>query len=100
MKSLRDNLYNWLTIKAVADFRKEDEAAQQTADLFYEMLTVDFKLENIEVTKDDSFYIVTYVHEEEAQKATFPIELIEVMLEQMKEEPHKFKNYPSEDKNG
>lgn len=96
MKSLQDNLYNWLSIKVVADFRKEDQSAQETADLFYNLLVADFGLQKIEVFKDDSFYTVTYEQQGKLKKSTFPAELIEVMLDEMKAEPHKFKNYPSE----
>lgn len=94
MKSLQDALYNWLTIKVVSDERPEDSSAVETTELFEAMLIEDFKLKNIEVTKDEVMYYVQYEQDGETKKSRFPIELIEVMLMQIKAEPEKFKNYP------
>jgi hypothetical protein len=95
MKSLQDALYNWLTIQVVADARPDDQAAQETAAFFAEILQNDFHVTNIQVEKDETMYIVHYQREQEQKTTRFPIELIEVMLEQMKNEPEKYTNYPT-----
>lgn len=93
MKSVQDTLYNWLTIKVVCDARSDDTAARDTLNLFEEML-VDLHLSNIEVTKDDVMYYVSYQQGGETKKARFPQELIEVMLKQINQDPEKYENYP------
>ena len=95
MKSVQDTLYNWLTIKVVCDDRPDDTAAQDTLNLFEEML-VDLNLSNIEVTTDAVMYYVSYQQGEETKKTRFPRELIEVMLQQINQEPEKYENYPIE----
>lgn len=96
MSSLQDTLYNWLTIKVVADVRVDDTAAQDTVKLFYEILTEDHGLRDIDVKKDEQMYVVHYLIDGEQKKTRFPVELIDVMLEQMEAEPEKFINYPNE----
>jgi hypothetical protein len=95
MKSLQDALYNWLTIQVVADARPDDQAAQETAAFFAEILKNDFHVTNIQVKKDEAMYIVHYQREQEQKTSRFPVELIEIMLEQMKSEPEKYTNYPT-----
>ncbi|MBB5323828.1 hypothetical protein HNQ34_000920 [Anoxybacillus tepidamans] len=95
MKSLQDALYNWLTIQVVADARPEDRAAQETASFFRDILKNDFHLTNVEVKKDETMYIVHYEDEQQAKTARFPVELIEVMLEQINRDPEKYINYPT-----
>jgi hypothetical protein len=93
MKSVQDTLYNWLTIKVVCDSRSDDTAARDTLNLFEEMLA-DLHLSNIEVTKDDVMYYVSYQQGGETKKARFSQELIDVMLNQINQEPEKYENYP------
>jgi hypothetical protein len=95
MKSVQDTLYNWLTIKVVCDARPDDTAARDTLNLFEEMLT-ELNLTNIEVTTDVVMYYVSYQQGEEMKKTRFPRELIEVMLQQINQEPEKYENYPIE----
>ncbi|MEH7501669.1 hypothetical protein V7152_06415 [Neobacillus drentensis] len=95
MKSVQDTLYNWLTIKVVCDARPDDTAARDTLNLFEEMLA-DLNLSNIEVTTDVVMYYVSYQQGEETKKTRFPRELIEVMLQQINQEPEKYENYPIE----
>jgi hypothetical protein len=97
MKSLQDALYNWLTIKVVCDARPDDTAARDTKDLFEEILTSEHHLSNIVITKDDVMYYVTYQQSEETKKTRYPLELIEVMLNQISQEPEKYENYPIEE---
>jgi hypothetical protein len=95
MNSVQDTLYNWLTIKVVCDARPDDTAARDTLHLFEEMLA-DLNLSNIEVTTDVVMYYVSYQQGEETKKTRFPRELIEVMLQQITQEPDKYENYPIE----
>ncbi|XJZ28361.1 hypothetical protein ACF5W4_06095 [Bacillota bacterium Lsc_1132] len=97
MQSLQDALYNWLTIKIVSDARPDDNAAKDTKDLFEGMLFSDHGLSNIEVTKDDMMYYISYTQKNECKKSQFPVELIEVLLNQINLEPEKYVNYPVED---
>ncbi len=96
MKSLQDALYNWLTIKVVSDERPEDFPAVETTKLFEDILITEHGLKNIQVSKDDSMYIVNFEKNGEEKTSRFPIELIEVMLSQIKEELEKFQIYPKE----
>lgn len=94
MNSLQDALYNWLTIKIVIDERPDDTAAIDTEKMFYDILKDKHNLTNIEVTKDDIMYYVHFDHEGERKKQRFPRELIEVMLNQINQQPEKYQNYP------
>jgi hypothetical protein len=95
MKSLQDALYNWLTIKVVADARPDDEAAQETEVFFAEILKNDFQVTDIEVSKDEVMYLIKFQKGNEQKTARFPVELIDVMLEQINREPEKYINYPT-----
>jgi hypothetical protein len=97
MKSLQDVLYNWLTIKVVCDARPEDTAAQETLEHFDEILKSEYQVAQIEITKDDVMYYLSYEQDEEIKKTRFPRELIEIMLNQINKEPEKYINYPIED---
>jgi hypothetical protein len=97
MNSVQDALYNWLSIKVVCDSRPEDTAARETLDLFDDIILNEHHLENIEVTTDETMYYVSYIQGGETKKTRFPRELIEVMLNQINEEPDKYCNFPFED---
>jgi hypothetical protein len=94
VNSLQDALYNWLTIKVVSEDRPDDLSADETKKLFEAILTEDHGLANIKVTKDEDMYYVHFEKDGEKKHSRFPVELIEVMLLQMRAEPEKFKNYP------
>ncbi|OEH93901.1 hypothetical protein [Bacillus solimangrovi] len=96
MRSLQDAIYNWLTIKVVMDARPEDESAQQTFQLFDEILKEDFQAENVRVEKDEIMYLVSVMQEGEDKKLRFPVELIDIMINQIEEEPEKYPNYDTE----
>lgn len=97
MKTLQDALYNWLSIKVVADARSEDQAARDTSEMFFEMLQRDHHIENVEIEKDDIMYLVRFVQGNDTKQMKFPIELIDVMINQMEEEPEKFPNFKTGD---
>jgi hypothetical protein len=94
MKSLQDALYNWLTIKIVANARPDDYAAIDTYELFDQILKEEHKVSDISIQKDDVMYYLTYSKDGEQHKARFPIELIDVMHDQIEQEPERYKNYP------
>ncbi|RFB19204.1 hypothetical protein DZB84_02810 [Bacillus sp. HNG] len=93
MKSLQDAIYNWLTIKIVAEARPDDKAAKETFDLFEDILVNEFKLKDIQIQKDDVMYLVNYTIDGEAKSAWFPTELIEVMHNQISQHPERYQNY-------
>lgn len=93
VQSLQDAVYNWLSIQLVADDRPEDQSAQETAQFFKKLLTEEHKVKNIEVKKEEDLYFVTCTKEDEERKLRFPSELIELINDQIRKEPHKFKNY-------
>jgi hypothetical protein len=94
LKSIQDALYNWLTIKVVAEARPDDQAAQETLQLFQKILEEQHRLENILVEKNEVMYSVTFMKDGIEKQLKFPIELIEAMLQQMEQEPDKYVNYP------
>jgi len=81
----------------VFDARPEDSAARETKELFEKVLTDEYGLSNVNVSKDDVLYYVTYTVNGESKKNQYPIELIDIMLNQINERPERYKNYPSED---
>ncbi len=93
MRSLQDALYNWLTIKMIAEARPNDGAAQETYELFDGVLKNDHGVEQVTIEKDEEMYLVTYTKEGQTKSTRFPTELIDCFLEQMEREPEKFQNY-------
>lgn len=85
--NLQDTLYNWLSIKRVADERQEDLAAKDTLDFFEEMLTDDHHVKDISIETKPPMYIVHYTVDGEKQKKQFPIELIDALYESIESEP-------------
>ncbi|MFD1018028.1 hypothetical protein [Thalassobacillus hwangdonensis] len=92
MQSLQDVVYNWLTIKVVADHRPDDTSARDTERMFHGMLR-DHDVTDVAIKKDEDRYEVTCSMKEGNRTFRFPTELIELMVNQMKDEPAKFKNY-------
>jgi hypothetical protein len=97
MKSLQDALYNWLTIKIVCDARPTDAAAIETRDFFEEILTTQHQVSNMETTIDEVMYYVSYQQGGETKKTRYPRELIEIMLNQINQDPEKYVDYPVEE---
>jgi hypothetical protein len=95
--SLQDTLYNWLTIKVVCDARPDDTAGKETLDLFENSLLEEHKVTDIEVQKEEPFYYVSYTVNEERKKQRYPIELIDIMLNQINENPDRYENIPNEE---
>lgn len=93
MRSLQDAIYNWLTIKVVYDARPEDESAENTFRLFDEIVRNDFRATELNVTKDDMLYQVTCQQDGEERKLQFPVELIDIMMNQIEEDPEKYPVY-------
>lgn len=97
MKSLQDAVYNWLTIKIVSDARPDDTAAVETTQLFEKILAEEHNVESHEMKRDAIMYYVTVVQEGQSKEYRFPRDLIEVMLDQIRQEPDKYVNYPEKD---
>ncbi|PLS06409.1 hypothetical protein [Neobacillus cucumis] len=94
MQSLQDALYNWLTIKVVCDARPDDAAAIETREFFEEILSTQHHVSNIEITQDDVMYYVSYQQGDGTKKVRYPRELIEIMINQINQEPEKYRDYP------
>lgn len=94
MKSIQDGLYNWLTIKVVSDARPEDVAATETEEMFRQLLKQEHGIADMVIDYNEDFYFITYQKGEEKSQVRFPRELIEVMLNQINENPDKYKIYP------
>ncbi|MFE4896833.1 hypothetical protein [Peribacillus butanolivorans] len=92
MKSLQDALYNWLTIRVVCDARPDDSAARDTEMFFMQILKKDHQVIIDSVSKKEPFYFVEFLIGDEMKKQRFPIELIDIMLDQIQLEPDKYKN--------
>ncbi|MFE0507829.1 hypothetical protein ACWF7H_26100 [Peribacillus butanolivorans] len=92
MKSLQDALYNWLTIRVVCDARPDDSAASDTEMFFMQILKKDHQVIIDSVSKIEPFYFVEFLIGDEMKKQRFPIELIDIMLDQIQLEPDKYKN--------
>jgi hypothetical protein len=97
MKTLKDALYNWLTIKVVLNARPDDTAARETTELFEEILLSQYEVIDLEISKDDKMYHVSYKQAGEAKKDRFPIILANITLDQINENPERYENYPDED---
>jgi len=93
MSSLQDSLYNWLSIKVVADARPDDTAAIDTFLLFDELLKENHAVSGITIHKDDVMYLVSYQMDGELKTSRFPAELIDSMIDQIQAEPEKYKNF-------
>jgi hypothetical protein len=97
LKTLKDALYNWLTIKIVCNARPDDTAAKETTDLFEEILLSQHGVTEMEISEDKTMYHVSYKHEGEIKKDRFPIVLAEITLNFIEENPERYENYPDEE---
>ncbi|WP_416826983.1 hypothetical protein [Ectobacillus polymachus] len=93
MSSVQDSIYNWLTIKVVAEARPDDKAAIETFELFDHILREEHGIIDVKIEKREDMYLVTYNRDGETKSTRFPIELIDCYLDQMNREPEKFPNY-------
>lgn len=94
MRSLQDAVYNWLSIKVVADHRPEDQSAVETTRLFREILSEDHKVESIDVQCQENRYVVTCeILDQKPRTFHFPRELIETIYHQIKNEPDKYPTF-------
>lgn len=82
-----DALFNWLQMKYVAEQRPDDQAAQDTHQFFTDILTEDFKLQDLTVETNDVMYIVRFVQEGKPTEKTFPIEFVRQLLHDIESEP-------------
>lgn len=96
MKSLQDALYNWLSIKVVRDVRPLDLSAVETTELFETILKDEHGVSNMLVSKDERWYTIQFEKDGEEKSSKFPIDFIEVVLNQIMLEPDKFKIFPND----
>ncbi|HET7657398.1 MAG TPA: hypothetical protein VFK37_03835 [Bacillales bacterium] len=84
---LQDALYNWLSIKKVAEARPDDRAAEETCDFFQEILEEDHHLENLNVSLQEDRYIVHYRIDGQDESKQFPKALVDALLNSIESEP-------------
>lgn len=93
MRSMQDAVYNWLSIKLVADDRPDDRSAQDTVAFFRQLLRDEHHIEDIEYQRlEDMYYVICHTSTEQ-RDFRYPLELIDCMNDTIKSEPHKFQNY-------
>ena len=97
MKTMQDVLYNWLTIKIVSNARPDDTAAKETTEFFEDILLSQHEVSELEISKDETMYHVSYKQAGEAKKNRFPIILADLTLNQINENPERYENYPDEE---
>lgn len=85
--NVQDVVYNWLTVKVVVDELPDDEAAKETYELFDNMLREEQGIEDISYEVDDEMYIVTYEHEGKKKTQRFLVELVNTLLNTIKNPP-------------
>lgn len=93
MRTLQDVLYNWITIKVVADARADDKAAQSTTEMFARILSEDYNVTKLQVSSDENKYYINYLHDGEEKSTRFSSDVVEILLNQIKLEPEKYVNY-------
>ncbi|EIT84935.1 hypothetical protein A374_12850 [Fictibacillus macauensis ZFHKF-1] len=82
-----DALFNWLSIKKVAEQRPADEAASDTLSFFTELLTEDHQTSQLHVLQKDGWYIVTGDYNGEAFQKQFRTELVDALWQSIEAEP-------------
>ncbi|WP_240904103.1 hypothetical protein [Bacillus sp. N1-1] len=85
--NLQDAMYNWLSIKVVANQRQDDQAAQDTYEFFHDILTEDHLVSDLSVEVSHEYYVVHYRQNGEEDSKKFPVELIEALLTSIENEP-------------
>ncbi|WP_394175100.1 hypothetical protein [Guptibacillus hwajinpoensis] len=85
--NLQDAMYNWLSIKVVAEERETDQAAQDTSRFFEEILIEDHGLTDIKIEVTTDYYVVNYQMNNQQNSKKFPIELIDALLLSIQNEP-------------
>ncbi|MGD6818401.1 hypothetical protein ACQCVE_15175 [Metabacillus sp. 113a] len=93
MRSLQDALYNWLSIKVVALDRPDDLSAAETAALFESVLKEDHGINQLSYKMEEGLYWITCLQNGKEYRTRFPAELIDVMKDQMRREPDRYRNY-------
>ncbi|HEX7066219.1 MAG TPA: hypothetical protein VF199_14220 [Bacillales bacterium] len=84
---LQDALYNWLSIKKVAEKRPDDRAAQDTYAFFEEILEEDHHVSESKVRRENEMYVIHYWIDGEEHTKQFPVELIDALLHSIEAEP-------------
>jgi hypothetical protein len=84
----RDALFNWLQMKIVAEARPTDQAAKETMDFFYVILTEDLHIHEITVHQEnDVSYVVHYEQEHHKHTLRIDREAVEKLLADINENP-------------
>jgi hypothetical protein len=88
--STQDAIYNWLSIQVVVNQRPKDEAALETAELFYEILEEDYQITQVNYLVTNEKYIVSYLQNGQTKSKEYPVDYVEVILNQIECNPEYF----------
>lgn len=91
MRSIQDAFYNWLSIREVALARPEDVAAKETEALFFDILKEQYGIDDVRVEKEGKRVMVYYSVQNEEKKIQLPRDYVESMIDQMNQNPEKYK---------
>jgi hypothetical protein len=85
--NLTEALLNWLQIQVVWEARPRDQAAEDTARFFHQILTEDHGVEQIRVERDKDGYQVRYRQDGEEHHLLFDRLQVEQLLASIEAEP-------------
>lgn len=91
--STQDAIYNWLSIQVVVVQRPKDEAAIETAQLFYDILEEDYQITQANYSVINEKYIVSYLQNGVINSKEYPVDYVEVLLDQIESNPEQFRLY-------
>ncbi len=75
--TLDQALFNWLQIYYVLEQRPHDEAAQETCQFFWTILTEDHGVQTVEVDQHDDMYIVRLQQKGVELEKKFPVQAVQ-----------------------
>ncbi|PTX65066.1 hypothetical protein C8P63_101294 [Melghirimyces profundicolus] len=85
--NLRDALFNWLQIKVVWEARPRDRSAEETTRFFWEILSKDHRVEEVQVQREEEGYRVVYRRKGEEESLRFDSDQVEQLLLNIEAEP-------------
>lgn len=83
--TLDQALFNWLQIYYLLKQRPEDQAAQETAQFFWNILTEDHGVQGVIVIQQDDMYLVKFEQNGEERQKKFLVEAVEQLWFDLKE---------------
>lgn len=93
VNSLKDVIYNWLSIKLVVELRPFDSAARETLSMFEEILLGDFQAKVNTVNLREGFYFVELESNGEEIEFQFPKDYVSMMVRQIENHSEKYQTF-------